>query len=747
MSDNEENKNEHQSNLENEEEANRSQQNENNDNENENENEDEGNENEGNENEGNEEEGNKEEENNDDNNIQESRLVQSKEPFFYFEEGNGCDEFTLNNGTFEKENGSFKYCICILMKDDTQNSSQDLNHTFSGINENLKILQNELNIMPQEIGLFIFVNQIYNDSLFNDEDKSKLEEDNKKFIYKERTIKDDLDLKNIRMYTLTSYQYLSEIKALKCYYSILDELSKSKKLIFSSVIKAGVFPTEKSLISLIQFSFENKKSGIAVAPVEYTPSNIYSKISLYEKIHFNLFNMNYYYVSCTVPISSHFCTFALKKELKNSLKKFYNEIYENASIDYHDYNLGLKLKKEGKKNYFIKYNYDKALGMIKKDNMTFFDYQKEWIDRYSGYYGNFFEILRTFIDCSSFDFGEKIFLLFQIIAIATEFILPSLACMVIYTIFYECFNTYDYRVAMFFTLLYLSMMFCSGVCSLITKDPSRMPITNYFLYIFMEAFYALTIVCSVPAMHFVNINKRPEIPEYKFNKLAASLIIILTFIPYIIPMLIKSSTIGRNIVPMILYLFLGATNSTTKFNMAKIWNASDTSGGKKLDQKKSLFIIIYLCFNIFIGSLSFYNNGKGKRVKCVMAFGIMFLVYNFFRTIAILIKLMCKKEESFNNPKLNEKIKDTLNKNVGEEDMESEEKKIKDHEEGENDNNNEDNNEDNNDDNNDDNNNDEENQNKSNEEEKNQNDNNEEQEQGENENGESREVEVDQGND
>ena len=81
---------------------------------------------------------------------------------------------------------------------------------------------------------------------------------------------------------------------------------------------------------------------------------------------------------------------------------------------------------------------------------------------------------------------------------------------------------------------------------------------------------------------------------------------------------------------MLLYLVFGASSSTTNFNMAIVWNAPDTAGGNKLELRKAIFIIIYLCFNLFIGCLSFYNVGRKRRANCVMAFGIMFLVYNFF---------------------------------------------------------------------------------------------------------------------
>ena len=624
----------------------------------------------------------------------EDEIIRNKrEPFDYFEEIS--NEIILDEDYFTNEKGKCKYSICILMKDDENTSSQLLYKTLTGIRLNLPSLEEKLDIKSESISIFIFINRIFNENIFNENDMNTLEEnlqnENKfKFLVRTRILKEDNELK---IYTITNQleHLLYDVSALKLYYYFLSKLLEEKQIMFSSVITAGVFPIKDSLISLIQYSYHSKKKhSVSVASIEYKPNDLYSKISLYEKIHFNIYNMNFYNESAAVPISSLLCTMTIDDTMIQFLNNFYNnEILENASIDYHDYNLGLKLLKANNRKCLIKYNYDMALGIIDNSEMTYFDYQKEWVNRYSGYYGNFFEILRTFVDCNICKFQEKLFLIFQLIAICIEFILPSLASMVIYTVFYEAFATYDYRIALFFTSLYLSMMFTSGVCSLISKDPSRMKMTNYFLYFFMEIFYLLVLICSVPAMHFVNINKIEDyISEYKFNKAAASVLIIFSFIIYIIPMIIKSSNIVNNIVPMILYFFLAAPLSTTNFNMAKIWNAPDTSGGNYIPQRKSIYIIIYLCFNLFFGSLSFYNIGREKRVNCVMGLAILFLIYSFFRTLAIIINLVCNKEESFINEKLLLKIKNVLNnEEIDNEDVANEENNIKNNKEEENNNN------------------------------------------------------------
>ena len=165
-------------------------------------------------------------------------------------------------------------------------------------------------------------------------------------------------------------------------------------------------------------------------------------------------------------------------------------------------------------------------------------------------------------------------------------------------------------------------------------------------------------------------------------------------------MAVKASIIGNNFISMLFYLLLGASCSTSNFNIAKVWNAPETSGGREIETKKALCIIIHLCFNLFFGCLSFYNTTRRKRANCVMGLAIFFLIYSFFRTVAIMIKLVCSKEESFDNMVLCENIKKELEneqinirKSKREEDMGSEEKKINKEDFNDNEENNEDNHE------------------------------------------------------
>ena len=249
--------------------------------------------------------------------------------------------------------------------------------------------------------------------------------------------------------------------------------------------------------------------------------------------------------------------------------------------------------------------------------------------------------------------------------------------MVIYSIFYEAFGIYDYRCATFLTMLYISMLLASGMSSLVTKKPQEMKMTNFFLFIFMEVYYLLVLICSVIAMD--NVKKNKTINEYKFNNAAISCIIVFTLVPYILPMLLRLGPISSNFFNMLIYIGLGAPSSTSNFLMAQIWNASDTSGGNEIDERKSVVLIAFFLSNLFFGSLTFFNYTRRKRVVCIMGFGIFYLIYNFFKVMGIICNILGSNDEPI-DPKKNGQIIESIKNALGkfdENDMRSEEKQLK----------------------------------------------------------------------
>ena len=587
------------------------------------------------------------------------------------------------NEYFKERKGKFKYTICILLKTNEIVNSILLKHTLISIGKNLKELSeiDKIDIKPMEIGIFIFINEFKADNKLNItksfEDK---EEKNNEYYIQEWEMnvsnEEEEQIKNIKIFTIHSLKYLYDIKALSYYYDILSQIKIERKIMFSSIMTAGVTFPDSKILELISYSYhEKKKHGIAVSSIEYKQSNLVSKLCAYEQMKFNIYNLNYISESNAPLISSQLSLITLNDNLLKDLNEDYykNKIDHKASIDYHDYNLALYLKE---KNYLIKYISNNPASMMTLENIfSFYDFQQIYINRFSGYYGNFFGILSSFNESTIL---QKVFLIFQIISICFEFILPTIATMIIFIIFYSAFKTYDYRVSLFFSLLYLSLMFVSGYCSIVGKNINQMKNTYFILNIIMAALYFLTLICSIPAMHFANKNKIPDFSGYEFDKAAISTIIIFTFIPYIVPLILNISSLGMtNFFLLLVYNLIFGPVAKINFNVAGVWGASGVSGGKKIKERKSIYILLYLGINLFIGSLSFYNTDNKKKANCVMAFGIIYLIYNFIRTLAIVFEICLKKEETFNNASLFNNIKRDFENDGNDGDLNSENQDIK----------------------------------------------------------------------
>ena len=561
-------------------------------------------------------------------------------------------EFNINlkkstNINIYENAGQYKYAICILLKNNSYYNCRSLQKTIEGIINNLEGLKT-FDIESKDIYIFIFINQIINyEFLIKKESIKNLNKD--KFLkYPVKLKSEDEDENKFKIDIILKKYGITPIESLKCFYNYcVSNLKEEDKFIVTSIITAGVFPNENSLKKLIQIcclsytsNKRTKNLDIAVQSLEVNENkDLFIKIAQYDRAHFNLYNMNFYNSTAAVPISSLFNTMIISKSLMNDLNSYYNTINMNSSIDYHDYNLSLYLYRNLHK---INYYYDEPLGLIYYNDFTYMEYKDNWVDKFSGYYGNFFSILKTFTFCN--DILKNIFMFVQILGIMLEFIYPALSIIVIYSIFYEAFNIYDKSPAIFMTLLYLIIYLGSGVCSVISNKSEKIELTNYFFYIFMEVYYLFIIICSIPAMDNIKKRKTNKVNDldslYTFNSAACACLIIFTLIVAIIPIIFKISVISKNIIQMLFYLFLGAPSSTSTFLIAKIWKSPETSGGDYTEERKGIIIIAFFLFNLFIGFLSFYNYDREKRANAVMALAIIYLIYLFFKIVAIMFPLL-----------------------------------------------------------------------------------------------------------
>ena len=584
--------------------------------------------------------------------------------FNYLENAGYTKKFKLESEPidmiYKPLRGKIYYVFCILVKNDSYNNSILLEKTLSRIKYILSYMK-EILIEPENILICIFFNEIKNNDLFNEKDINTLEDKNEYILKIKKYI---VDNKNINVHCFTKLGYFSDVEILKCFYcKIIKQLKPENNIIFTSTISAGIYLYSNAFYNLIQLSYYSKNTHNIVVPQieEDKNDNIIFKIKKYERIHYNIYNLNFYDMTASVPLSSLFNIMTIDNKLFNCLNNYYKKININMSIDFHDYNLSLFLYQN---NINILYYNRKSLGIIfyldyYQNQVS--DYRDTWIKRYSGYYGNIFRIIGTFFSCNNFNFFKKILMIFQIFGLLAEFVFPSLSNMVIFTVFYEAFGMYDMRPATFFALLYLSILICSGACSLITNKSKKTQIAFIIFYFFMELYYIFILICSIIAIYNVKKNKNND--SYKFNTKAITCIIILTFIPAALPMIFKASTFLSNFFPMILYLLLGASPSTSIFHMAKILNACEACGGKNIKERKGITLLIYLLFNLLFGSLVFFNYNRTRRIRIIMIFGIIYLIYNFFKVFGIIINLLINSNKLNIPSNCSEEIKKELSKN------------------------------------------------------------------------------------
>jgi hypothetical protein len=619
--------------------------------------------------------------NNDEIHIEENKenIINNTLPFKYLEKDNSPESIIFDPGEnvsiLESDKGNYNYSICILLKDDSQKSSELLKNTLNSIYGNRDTLAT-IGIGTSNLLICVFINEIRGFSLFNKDEFYKMRKENNSIntcLYL-KTHKEGYNSSS-SVYIFAKPSYFESVEALKYYYTgIIKTIKLDNKILFSSVMTAGIRAHPIALKKLIVNSYLGENRGVKGATVGLVLSEgegLFSMVEQYERLHFNVYDMHFYGATSSFPVSSLLSTMAIDHSMFEVLKTFYIGIDTNCTIDYHDYNLGIFLNENNKD---VTFPSDEVAGTMNYIDLNYLDYQTIWINRYSGYYGNIFKILKCF--SINFNLMKAIFLFFHIVGMLIEFIYPALSTMVIYAIFFEAFDSFDYRPASFFTMMYVCMLTASGMCSLVSKNPKELRRANIFLYIFMEVFYIFTLICAIVAMD--NINKNKNNDEYKFNKAAISCIIIFTFIPYIIPILMKLSLFTSKITNMLVYIGLGASCSTSNFLMAQLWNASDTVGGKQKEERKSVVLIFFFLYNLFFGFLGVYNYNRERKAKCVMGLGIMFLIYNFFRCMAIIARILGRKNGIDPNIhlKIISRIRDELEK--GEfNDIRSEEKSLK----------------------------------------------------------------------
>ena len=329
--------------------------------------------------------------------------------------------------------GKIRFVICIIMENDSSYNSDKLKRTLDSIKNNISFLK-EIHLEVKNILICIFFKEIKSKEIFNKEDYESMKDINSYILVKKKFNFEENSNRSIKIHCISKIDYFSEVEILKCFYCLIIKQLKIKEgIIFTSVITAGVEINFYSLKTLVLLSFNSQESHNIIVPLidDCNNDNIIYKIKKYERIHFNLYNLNFYCMTQSIPILSYFNVMTIDDKLFQDLNIYYRYAYNNYSVDFHDYNLSLFLSRNG--HSIIYYN-EKSMADIYLidyyNDLPIDDYKDNWIKRYSGYYGNFFELLSVFIDCNNFNILKKFFLIIQIIGYIVDFIFPSLSSII-----------------------------------------------------------------------------------------------------------------------------------------------------------------------------------------------------------------------------------------------------------------------------------------------------------------------------
>ena len=563
-----------------------------------------------------------------------------------------------NELNLKKYYGKYYYLILINIDSDSKENNRLLKITLDSICKNIPLLK-KIGINSKDILILLFFQNVSSTLIFQNKDFEK-DYDIDDYIYIELKTKYKEIEYDIIGFTKNNTNKI--IYNLKMFYNdIIPDIKKKEGFIYTSIIKCGIEIKENTLFNLIISLNDIKNKGeISIPSIELNSYDLFSNIQKYEYIHFNIYDLNYYDKAYVIPINSYFNIMKINNILLNAIQNFYlKEIKLNCSLYYHDYFMGIYLK-----NLLFEVNYISNISVyFNQDNIDYSLLMTNYVLKYSGYYANFFNLLDSFLTFANCDALKKIMLFFQIIGMILLFVFPSLSTMVIYTIFYECFNTTDGRTAAFFTIIYFCFLILAGVTYKKTNTESilRMKLISFLFFVFFEIYYIFMLVCSIIATNNINKNKKND--RYTFDKTAISLLIVLNFAFGILPMIFLIEKIISNIANMFLYLFLGAPSSNSIFLMAYLFNSTDNSGGNKIEEQNGFMILVFFIFNLLFEGLIFFNTDRTQRVKAVLVLSIIFTIYNFFKQFGIILRILTIGKKLEDNCKDKNNVLDIWKKN------------------------------------------------------------------------------------
>lgn len=598
--------------------------------------------------------------------------------------------------------------ICLLVDDDTKDSFNKLNITLKSIYNDIEGL-NKFGFTYENIlvccfikcietNTFMFNNKLIIDSLTSPDNRilscwryvyekpnnaqvqvqmQVTEQENQlnNNINNNNNNNNSSDTPHLSILFTTASKYLTFTfpNAITFMHNQIIPSLTNQKIIYITTITNGISTSETTfpqLLCSLSKNIQNVNNNtnntqnpnlISVASIEHAPitvnQSIWDKISQFELIYYNNYDLNYYDLSCGVPVDHRCNIMQLDSNGRNIIKNIYKAIPSNASIEYCDYAVSI----EAVHNHIeVQYCHNVNAYINDIGSISYVDYMQRFITKHGGDYACLLNLMENLFTNSNKQCKilSKVICVLQLIGIMFEMIQPSLTCMVTYSVFAEGFNTFNMQPAVFLTS-FLGMLFAlSGVIALITKQQHSQTKSNihFILFIVYEVYYVFIIIVAMCAMYFIK-HKKPTISEsdlnsnaayenyndylnilsYDFNTAAVVSIILINIIIGVMPMLIQfKKFFAENIVNALLYLVFGSISANSHFLVSYLHKFGEYRGYS--DHMKSVYVVVFYLMNCFVGYLTMTNTCRRERVDAVLTLSIIFTCYNSLKCLAIVFK-------------------------------------------------------------------------------------------------------------
>ena len=559
----------------------------------------------------------------------------------YFNNLISCEEF-------EKiKERKIKLLITIDLNDDCSANGILLNKTLDFLLSNISKLK-KFKLTKQNILFFIFFEEI-----------NILE--NYQYFFKHEEKKDKTIYGNLMQY----FNYDVYIFNTKFGFDIINSIYDKEYNIFVLKLKNGIrFKNSETIYSLIESANikEGKKRALIIPTIEIEslndqPQNLYTEFENYENFIYNLYDLNYFDMSISIPQNNYVTFYNIDKKNIDIFNQFYASTYFTEYVNNHS--LPIYIKLSGYKVIF-------ASGIIcykNRNQITFSQMKINYINKKSNDFLVLNDLTQNFSD---FPFLKKLITIHRFIGLTFSFLYPSFSTLFIFCIFAEAFKSNDLRVAFFFSCINIFFIILIIFTGYIPKNieeendiyeyQSSIDEMNSIYFFIYDVYYIFILFCSFFSLYNIDHNK--PFSSYKFNVTMCLCLIFINFFVSIIPLLLYVKSYFKKIIKSLKYLFLACPGYNGLLNILAMVNSF------KNNSSKAICILVMYILNGIILIFGYCLNKRKRRIHFVETLSIIFTIYNSIKVFCIIINNCCNNDgfyesddDNIENFKINDELK------------------------------------------------------------------------------------------